>query len=77
MFKIGMILCTLMGLFWSIAPLIGWSYYSPEGLGISCSVEWQDRSSNVISYNITMFIFVYFLPLLLIAITNLKIAFIV
>ena len=62
----------LMSLFWSTAPIFGWSYYSLEGALTSCSVEWFERSFNVMSYNTAMFIFVFFLPLIMILFTNFK-----
>jgi hypothetical protein len=54
-----------------MAPMFGWSHYSLEGALTSCSVEWFEKSFNVISYNISMFIFVYFIPLLIIFGTSL------
>ena len=65
--------CIVLSLIWTTFPLVGWSYYSPEGLKMSCSVEWQDRSLNVMSYSITIIIFVFILPLIIITITNIKI----
>ena len=65
--------CISLSALWAILPLFGWSYYSPEGIKISCSVEWQDRSWNIMSYNITIFVFAFFLPLLILLIANLKI----
>lgn len=67
------ILCTLFGLLWSILPIFGWSHYSIEGAYTSCSVEWNERSLNVISYNITIFIFVFIIPLAAIVLSNLKV----
>ncbi len=67
---LGVIACVLLGLFWSIMPLIGWSYYSLEENLTTCSVEWKNRSFNVLSYNICMFVFVFFLPLGLIIFTS-------
>ena len=43
--------------------MFGWSYYSLEGALTTCSVEWEDRSFNVVSYNIAMFALVYLFPL--------------
>ena len=43
--------------------MFGWSYYSLEGALTTCSVEWEDRSFNVVSYNVAMFAGVYFVPL--------------
>lgn len=68
----GILACLLLGLFWSVMPIIGWSYYSFEAVSIGCCVELRERSVNVISYNIFMFIFVFIIPFSLIFITNLK-----
>ena len=64
--------CVLLAFVWAGLPLLGWSAYSLEGTRTSCSVVWNERSFNVLSYNISMFIGLYFLPLILIMTTNLK-----
>jgi hypothetical protein len=64
------IVSAVISLFWSIAPMFGWSHYSLEGALTSCSVEWVEKSFNVISYNISMFIFVFFIPLILIILSD-------
>jgi hypothetical protein len=61
-----------MGLFWSVAPLFGWSEYSLEGAMISCSVEWNKKTASVMSYNITIAIFVFLVPMLVFIITNIQ-----
>jgi r-opsin len=66
-------ICCLLGVVWAGAPLIGWSYYSLEGALISCSVEWKERTANIISYNVTIFLFSFVIPLFIIAFTNIKI----
>ncbi|RNA14436.1 visual pigment-like receptor peropsin [Brachionus plicatilis] len=48
--------CVALGLWWSVLPFFGWSYYSFEGVGTSCSVEWNEKSLNVMSYNLTILI---------------------
>ncbi|CAF4864337.1 unnamed protein product [Rotaria sp. Silwood1] len=63
----------ILSLFWTIMPLLGWSSYDYEGVGVSCSIKWTERTFNVISYNITVLIFVYFIPVMIILITNIKI----
>ncbi len=70
-------LCTFKGLFWASLPLFGWSYYSLEGALTSCSVEWTERSANVISFNITIFVVVYFVPVLGISFTSIKLVILV
>ena len=57
--------------------MVGWSYYSMEGALTSCSVDWADRSLNVVSYNIFIFIISYFIPVTIIIYTNTKLLLIV
>lgn len=64
-------LCVLISLFWAICPLFGWSHYSLEGGLTSCSVEWAERTWNVYSYNVTIWVFAYILPLATIVYCNL------
>ncbi len=40
---------------------------------MSCGIEWQDHSLNVLSYNMTVFVFAFFLPLMILVVTNYKI----
>ena len=63
--------CSLLGLFMASAPLFGWSYYSLEGSLTSCSVEWAERSTNVISYNIFIFVITFCIPVCIIVPANL------
>ncbi|CAF1239556.1 unnamed protein product [Adineta steineri] len=57
------ILCAyIFALFWTLMPIIGWSSYDFEGTGASCSIKWEERSFNVLSYNMTILIFVYLIP---------------
>lgn len=71
------IFCCLFSLIWCIAPLLGWSHYSLELSKTTCSVEWNDKSFNVVSYNFVIFGFVYFIPLVLLFITNIKLIIVV
>ena len=48
-----------LSLFWSVMPIFNWSYYSLEDGLVSCSVEYNEKSLNVISYNIGIFLFHY------------------
>ena len=65
-------LCLFLSLLWAIFPLFGWSYYTLEGALTSCSVEWADRSWNVWSYNFTIWIFGFIIPLGGIIYSNIK-----
>jgi hypothetical protein len=55
-------ICLVYTLILTIAPLVGWSYYSLESSLIQCGVEWAERSWNVQSYNFTIFVTNYFFP---------------
>ena len=61
-----------LSLFWSVMPIFNWSYYSLEDGLVSCSVEYNEKSLNVISYNIGMFLFVFILPFGITIYTNMK-----
>lgn len=69
--------CVLVSLFWSLLPYFGWSYYSFEGLNISCCVEWQDKSFNTLSYNVTILICVFVIPLFCIVFANISFIYLV
>lgn len=68
----GIKLSIFYGIFWSMAPLFGWSHYSLESNNLFCSVEWKERTLNVLSYNVCMFIFVFFIPLVIIGVMSTK-----
>ena len=65
------------GAFWSFLPLLGWSHYSLEGALISCSVEWNEKSVSVLSYNIAITIFVFVVPLIVFIFTSARVFYIV
>jgi hypothetical protein len=69
--------CLTLSFVWSFAPILGWSYYSYEGIKVACGVEWADRSLNVTSYNMTIFITVFILPLVILIAANAKLILIV
>jgi len=71
------LVCALISLFWTIVPFFGWSYYSLEGGLTSCSVEWADRSWNVYSYNIAIWILCFMFPLIAIVYCNVSMILIV
>ncbi|RNA28801.1 melanopsin [Brachionus plicatilis] len=71
------LLCFILGFIWAILPIFGWSHYSLEGAYTSCSVEWNEKSFNVVSYNITIFITVFIIPIAVISFTNLKLIFMI
>lgn len=60
----------LLSIFWALMPMFGWSYYSLEGALRSCSIEWKERSFNVISYNMSILVIVFIIPVAIIVSTN-------
>jgi c-opsin len=64
--------CVGLALAWSTMPLLGWSKYSTEVTNTSCCVEWNEKSSDVISYNVTIFLTIFLLPLVFIFVANYK-----
>ncbi|XP_028813331.1 teleost multiple tissue opsin b [Denticeps clupeoides] len=51
---------------WTLPPLFGWSHYGPEGPGTTCSVNWQAKTGNNVSYIICLFFFCLVLPFIVI-----------
>ncbi|XP_028852433.1 opsin 4xb isoform X2 [Denticeps clupeoides] len=58
-----MILIWLYSLGWSLAPLIGWSDYIPEGLMTSCTWDYVTYTLANRSYTLMLCCFVFFIPL--------------
>ncbi|XP_068088582.1 melanopsin-B-like isoform X2 [Hyperolius riggenbachi] len=56
----------LYSLMWSMAPLLGWSSYVPEGLMISCTWDYVTATTANKSYTMMLCCFVFFIPLLVI-----------
>nr|BBM90125.1 melanopsin 4x2 [Misgurnus anguillicaudatus] len=56
----------LYSLAWSLAPLIGWSSYIPEGLMTSCTWNYVSPSPANRSYTMMLCCFVFFIPLAII-----------
>ncbi|CAF3734287.1 unnamed protein product [Rotaria socialis] len=67
---ISVFLSVIAGLFWAITPVFGWNNYKLEGALTTCSICWQERSFNVMSYNILMFVFGYIIPLIVMVYCN-------
>jgi hypothetical protein len=69
------VICTSLGLTWASLPLFGWSHYVLETTRITCSIQWNDTSLNVLSYNLTIFFSVFLLPFSFIIVFNIKMVF--
>lgn len=65
--------CFVFGLFWAVLPLIGWGSYSLEGIDISCAPNWKSKTTSNQSYTLCLFIFVLFIPCLMLAFCYLRI----
>ena len=58
--------CWLYGLLWGLLPLLGWSSYDKETeQGYRCAMNFREHTLNVNSYNITLFVCGFVIPLLL------------
>ncbi|XP_075900973.1 opsin 4xa isoform X2 [Nelusetta ayraudi] len=53
----------LYSLAWSLAPLLGWSSYIPEGLMTSCTWDYMSSTPANKSYTLMLCCFVFFIPL--------------
>ena len=46
----------------AIAPVAGWSRYTTEGIGTSCSLAWQSSDANAVSFTVFIFLGCFFAP---------------
>lgn len=53
----------IYSLAWSLAPLLGWSSYIPEGLMTSCTWDYVTSTPANKSYTLMLCCFVFFIPL--------------
>ncbi|XP_067377554.1 opsin 4xb [Channa argus] len=60
---LAIILVWLYSLAWSLAPLVGWSSYIPEGLMTSCTWDYVSYTLANRSYTMALCCFVFFIPL--------------
>ncbi|KAG9480354.1 hypothetical protein GDO78_012042 [Eleutherodactylus coqui] len=60
------VLVWFYSLLWSMAPLLGWSSYVPEGLMISCTWDYMTSTPANKSYTMMLCCFVFFIPLIMI-----------
>lgn len=62
-----------ISIFMSTMPLFGVSTYTLEGAYLSCSIDWNLRSSlSSLIYNLSGFLIVYFFPMLALIVTNFR-----
>ncbi|XP_053727368.1 opsin 4xb isoform X2 [Synchiropus splendidus] len=60
---IAIVMVWLYSLAWSLAPLVGWSSYIPEGLMTSCTWDYVTYTLANRSYTMMLCCFVFFIPL--------------
>ncbi|KAK5871119.1 hypothetical protein PBY51_004017 [Eleginops maclovinus] len=60
---IAILMVWLYSLAWSLAPLVGWSSYIPEGLMTSCTWDYVTYTMANRSYTMMLCCFVFFIPL--------------
>ncbi|XP_060572312.1 visual pigment-like receptor peropsin, partial [Ruditapes philippinarum] len=66
--------CFMYGSSWATGPLVGWSGYKEEEIGIACCVKWEIKDSIALSYTISLCTFGWFIPLFLIGFGYISIA---
>jgi hypothetical protein len=70
---ISVLLCLISSTICTLLPLLKWLYYSPKEVKLACALEWRYNTVNVMSYSIAVFVFAFIVPLIIIAITAIKI----
>ena len=74
--KRALLVVTMLWLYsfsFAIAPVAGWSRYTTEGIGTSCSVHWQLSDANAVSYTICIFLGCFVTPVTVILISYFKV----
>nr|KAG5714394.1 hypothetical protein BaRGS_006840 [Batillaria attramentaria] len=61
------------GLAWSVCPLLGWGGFGLEPFGTSCSLDWTTSRTSAKMYNMMVFIFMLFLPVITMVILSVKV----
>ncbi|XP_059194151.1 opsin 4xb [Centropristis striata] len=61
--SLAILMVWLYSLAWSLAPLVGWSSYIPEGLMTSCTWDYVTYTLANRSYTMMLCCFVFFIPL--------------
>lgn len=67
-------LCWLVGIIWTLPPVFHfWISYVPEGHGFHCSINWRDQSLTSRFYVLLSFLTIYFIPLIILSVVNLRV----
>ena len=62
------------GIFWGTGPLLGWSVYKEEDIGIACCTAWESKDAVALSYTLTLCVLGWFIPLTVIGFGYISIA---
>ncbi|XP_074658711.1 melanopsin-like [Tubulanus polymorphus] len=64
--KVWIVSCSiwLYSITWSLCPIFGWSSYALEPHGTSCTVDWFSDGTGNLTFIVAMFVFVFFIPLI-------------
>ncbi|XP_059165397.1 opsin-3-like [Physella acuta] len=73
--NLAIVLCFCAGFIWATLPLVGWNQYSLEGIGVACSVTWNRKDTNFLSFIIALFIGCFLLPLIIMGFCYARIVF--
>ena len=66
--------CWLLSFLWTFPPMFNFfTSYVPEGLGFHCSINWNDYSQANFYYILCSFTGIYFLPLLILLVVNVRV----
>ncbi|CAF1021720.1 unnamed protein product [Adineta steineri] len=60
----------LLAFIWAMLPIFGWNEYIMEGARTSCCINWYDRRLSYVSFTYFLFVFVYFIPLVILIVSN-------
>lgn len=71
------IVCWLITFLVSSFPLFGWSTYIKEGLGLHCSINWEEKSTGNLTFSLFLLIMFFLAPISVILIANLQLYIIV
>ena len=66
--------CACMAFVWSTIPLNSVASYPLEPSHTSCSIEWMSRLLSTTSYFMSIFVFIFLIPLAVVLVFNVKLA---
>lgn len=64
--KLTIIGCIVYSSVWAFAPLLGWGRFEVERSRISCGPAWGSQELSAFTYNVSIFIFTFFIPVIIV-----------